>query len=184
MAQRLVRQLCPFCKVPYTATEEDLLELGIDLDHVDEELARLRKAAASSVHSDSQPPQELDMGDLLEDEPTAIHQLPVQPLQQSPQQAHLASNGRMPTFYRAVGCDECGQMGYRGRQGIYELMVIDEAVRKAILANSDAKTIQRAARPQGMRTLREDGARQVIAGVTSVDEVLAATQASELEAAE
>ncbi len=68
--------------------------------------------------------------------------------------------------------------------GIYELMVIDEPVRKAVLANRDAKTIQRAARTQGMRTLREDGARQVIAGVTSVDEVLAATQATELEAAE
>ncbi len=61
--------------------------------------------------------------------------------------------------------------------------MIDEPVRREILKNSDAKAIQRAARAQGMRTLREDGARQVVAGQTSVEEVLAATQATELETA-
>jgi general secretion pathway protein E len=53
-------------------------------------------------------------------------------------------------------------------------------VRREILNNSDAKTIQRVAQQQGMRLLREDGARQVVAGVTSVEEVLAATQAAEV----
>ena len=51
------------------------------------------------------------------------------------------------------------------------------AIRREILRGSDSKAIQRVARTQGMRVLREDGARQVIAGVTSIDEVLAATQA-------
>lgn len=187
LAQRLVRRLCPHCKVSYTAHEEDLLELGIDLDHVDETLAKLRAVAATTVMGrNSDVPgsidteMELRAEDLFEEslmiqeEPTALHHLP-----------SVADTG-MPTFFKPNpdGCEECGQTGYRGRMGIYELMVIDEPVRKAVLANSDAKTIQRAARTQGMRTLREDGARQVIAGVTSVDEVLAATQATELEAAE
>lgn len=187
LAQRLVRRLCPHCKVAYKAHEEDLLELGIDLDHVDETLAKLRAVAATTVMGrNSEVPgsidteMELRAEDLFEEslmiqeEPTALHHLPA-----------VADTG-MPTFFKPNpdGCEECGQTGYRGRMGIYELMVIDEPVRKAVLANSDAKTIQRAARTQGMRTLREDGARQVIAGVTSVDEVLAATQATELEAAE
>lgn len=191
LAQRLVRRLCPHCKLSYIAREEDLIELGIDLEHVDETLAKLRAVAATSVmgRNSSVPPAPPEHADemelraedlfeeslnLIEDEPTALHRLPA------------AAETGMPTFFKPdpAGCEECGQTGYRGRMGIYELMVIDEPVRKAVLANSDAKTIQRAARSQGMRTLREDGARQVIAGVTSVDEVLAATQAVELEAAE
>ena len=61
------------------------------------------------------------------------------------------------------------------------MMLIDEPIRCEILSNSDAKMIQKVAQKQGMRLLREDGARQVIAGVTSAEEVLAATQASEEE---
>ena len=63
-------------------------------------------------------------------------------------------------------------------------MLIDAPVRGAILANSDSKTIAKTAQASGRRVLRDDGARQVIAGVTSVEEVLAATQANEMEAAE
>ena len=55
-------------------------------------------------------------------------------------------------------------------------MQIDEPVRREILRGSDSKAVQRVARQQGMRVLREDGARQVIGGNTSIDEVLAATQ--------
>jgi general secretion pathway protein E len=84
------------------------------------------------------------------------------------------------TLYHPAACEECSNTGYRGRIGIFELMLIDEPVRREILNNSDAKTIQRVAQQQGMRPLREDGARQVIAGVTSVEEVLAATQAAEV----
>jgi len=90
-----------------------------------------------------------------------------------------ADSGKL-TFYHHAGCDVCSNTGYRGRIGIFELMMIDEPVRREILNNSDAKTIQRVAQQQGMRLLREDGARQVVAGITSVEEVLAATQAAEV----
>ena len=86
-------------------------------------------------------------------------------------------------FYRPAphGCEACSHKGYRGRIGIYELMMLDEEVRKVILdPAADSKAIQRAARRNGMRVLREDGARQVIAGITSIEEVLAATQAGEM----
>jgi len=59
--------------------------------------------------------------------------------------------------------------------------VIDEPVRREILNNSDSNTIARIAMQRGMRGLREDGARQVVTGQTSLEEVLAATQAGELE---
>jgi general secretion pathway protein E len=65
--------------------------------------------------------------------------------------------------------------------GIFELMLIDSPVRAEILKKSDSKTIAQVAQRHGMRVLRDDGARQVLAGVTSVEEVLAATQAGEAE---
>ncbi len=86
-----------------------------------------------------------------------------------------------PVFYRSTGCEACSGTGYRGRIGIYELLPIDEAIRRDVLNSSDSKTIQRTAMARGMISLREDGARQVVSGMTSVDEVLAATQAGELE---
>jgi general secretion pathway protein E len=81
-----------------------------------------------------------------------------------------------PTFYRAVGCAACDHKGFSGRLGIYELMLADEAVGPLILKSSDAQTIKRAAQAQGMDSLRDDGARKVLAGLTTVEEVLAATQ--------
>lgn len=68
------------------------------------------------------------------------------------------------------------QKGFIGRRGIYELMVIDDAVGPLILKSSDAQSIKRMAIMQGMDTLRDDGARKVIRGLTTVEEVLAATQ--------
>jgi len=82
----------------------------------------------------------------------------------------------MPTFYRAGGCDECDHKGFTGRRGIYELMAVDDTVGAMILGNADAQAIKRAAQENGMDTMREDGARKVLAGLTTVEEVLAATQ--------
>lgn len=85
------------------------------------------------------------------------------------------------SFYQPTGCEACAGTGYRGRIGIYEILVVDEAIRREILNNSDSNALARVASQRGMLSLREDGARQVIAGLTSVDEVLAATQAGDIE---
>jgi general secretion pathway protein E len=79
-------------------------------------------------------------------------------------------------FYRAVGCPECLNTGYRGRVGIYELLLIDDEARGQILNKVDSTTIKNQAIRKGMATLREDGARQVMEGVTTTDEVLRVTQ--------
>jgi len=63
-----------------------------------------------------------------------------------------------------------------GRRGIYELLLMDDAVGPLVLKNSDAQTVKRVAIEQGMDSLRDDGARKVLSGLTSVEEVVAATQ--------
>lgn len=83
------------------------------------------------------------------------------------------------TLYRGRGCDHCQHTGYRGRLGIFELMPISDEIRSLIMSNSDAATIKSKARELGMKTLREDGALKVIAGVTTVAEVTRSTQEEE-----
>jgi len=84
--------------------------------------------------------------------------------------------GDVVQVYRAKGCDKCLGTGYQGRRGIYELLIMDDAVGPLVLKNADAQTIKRAAIIQGMDSLRDDGARKVLLGLTTVEEVLAATQ--------
>jgi len=81
------------------------------------------------------------------------------------------------TVYKhGEGCHECKQTGYRGRTGIHELLIIDDDVRNLIMKNADAATIRRAATAKGMTTLREDGAEKILAGITTIEEVLRVTQ--------
>jgi general secretion pathway protein E len=80
-------------------------------------------------------------------------------------------------LYRARegGCSACLSAGYKGRTAIYELLMVDETVRQLAIKNADAGTIKRAATSKGMRTLRDDGAQKVLAGMTSAAEVLMMT---------
>jgi general secretion pathway protein E len=79
------------------------------------------------------------------------------------------------TWFRAGGCQECLSTGYRGRTGIYEILVLDDELRALVLAKTDANSIKTRAMEHGMRTLREDGAQKVVAGVTTTEEVLRVT---------
>jgi general secretion pathway protein E len=81
-----------------------------------------------------------------------------------------------PTFYRPKGCERCDNKGFTGRFGIYEMLVVEDVVGRLVLESADARTIKRAAQGQGMDTLRDDGARKVLQGHTTVEEVVAATQ--------
>ena len=79
-------------------------------------------------------------------------------------------------IYEPKGCDHCRGSGYQGRTGIHELLVVDEAMRSAILQGQDASSLQAVAIKAGMYTLYDDGLRKVAAGVTSLDELLRVTQ--------
>lgn len=74
-----------------------------------------------------------------------------------------------------MACETCRQSGYRGRQGIFEIFKVDDEVRHLINENLSTPQLRRRARELGMRTLREDGIRKVLAGVTSASEVISVT---------
>ena len=76
--------------------------------------------------------------------------------------------------FEARGCKACGRSGYRGRTGIYELVVVDEAMRQLIHDRASEQDLVRHVR-QSCPGIREDGKRKVLAGVTSVEEVLRVT---------
>jgi type II secretory ATPase GspE/PulE/Tfp pilus assembly ATPase PilB-like protein len=116
LAQRLVRKLCPICKVPSELTEKQMRALHLDTS----------RTADSSI-------------------------------------------------FGPTGCEKCRGNGYRGRMGIFELFNIDDEVRSLINTEQSTNQLRRRARELGMRTLREDGIRKVLAGITSAEEVVHAT---------
>jgi len=79
------------------------------------------------------------------------------------------------TIYRGRGCPSCLDTGFRGRTGIFELMILDEPVRNLILKTSDANAIKDKAVERGMLTLRQDGAQKVLNGITTIEEVFRVT---------
>jgi type II secretion system protein E len=120
MAQRLVRTICPHCKVEQVVAKDYLRRIGFPAEDID-----------------------------------------------------------TSKFYRGAGCELCRQLGYQGRMGIYELLILNEALRPLILNRAPASTIANKAMEGGMRTLRTDGWNKVKAGQTTIEEVLRVTQIEE-----
>jgi len=79
-------------------------------------------------------------------------------------------------FYRGKGCPACLNTGYRGRIGVFELMLMDDSIKNLILKTSDANAIKNMAVKKGMVTLRHDGAQKVFDGITTIEEVFRVTQ--------
>lgn len=80
------------------------------------------------------------------------------------------------SFYKAVGCDQCGGEGYRGRNGIYEVLAMDTNIRKLVTQAATTEEIETEARKTGMATMVEDGFAKIVQGVTSLEEVMRATK--------
>jgi len=99
-----------------------------------------------------------------------------------PDQESLENIGITPEMssgkkiYRGKGCQDCLNTGYRGRTGIFELMILDDPIKSLILKTSDSNAIKKKAVNQGMVTLRQDGALKVLNGITTVEEILRITQ--------
>jgi type II secretion system protein E len=83
------------------------------------------------------------------------------------------------TIYEPVGCEDCRNTGFRGRTGVYELIVINDAIRPLIVARASSADIKNTALREGMHTLRDDGWNKVLAGVTTIEEVLRVTEEDE-----
>lgn len=80
------------------------------------------------------------------------------------------------TIFKGAGCETCANTGFRGRRGIYELLLINDEIRELILAKSASNIIKEKGRSQGMKTLREAGWHKVKAGISTISEVLRVTQ--------
>lgn len=83
------------------------------------------------------------------------------------------------TIYKGRGCSECGRTGYRGRTGIYELFELSDEIRQLIYERTSSTVLRARGREMGMQTLREDGVRKIMAGITTAEEVISITQGDE-----
>ena len=75
------------------------------------------------------------------------------------------------TLYRAKGCSRCNNTGYKGRLGLYEVMIVSEAIRRLTVERKSADEISRVASAEGMKSLRDDGIEKVLKGMTSIEEI-------------
>jgi general secretion pathway protein E/type IV pilus assembly protein PilB len=100
-----------------------------------------------------------------------------------PTSRELASLGiaeadmRGATPMKGAGCARCGERGYKGRRGVFEFFVVSEEIQQMIYSGATLVDLRRKARQAGMRTMREDGIRKIASGMTTVEEVVAATVA-------
>jgi len=96
---------------------------------------------------------------------------PYEAIEEELREIGLEPSGSPQQVFGAEGCAVCNHTGYHGRMGIFEMMLVDDDIRSMVSRNIDSKTIKK-----GMGSLRQDGARKVLAGITSVAEVLRATE--------
>ena len=78
-------------------------------------------------------------------------------------------------FYYGKGCDNCNNTGYRGRLGIYEMMLLDDDMRDLIIKHASTQVLRAEAKKRGMRTLRQSGLLAIYDGITSIEEVVRET---------
>ncbi len=83
------------------------------------------------------------------------------------------------SFMKGSGCPKCGDKGYRGRKGVFEIFVVNQEIEEMIYNNVSIVELRRKAREMGMRSMRSDGFRKVLAGITTLDEVLMVTTEEE-----
>ncbi len=108
-----------------------------------------------------------------------LHRFSASPL--TPEPSPTRGEGSGITLYKAVGCEQCGGTGYRGRAAIMEFLTMTDPLRRLVLKHADATTLQAEAQQEGMETLYEDGLRKAVAGTTTLEEVLRVTTQQEQE---
>lgn len=101
---------------------------------------------------------------------------PYQPDREGLQKIGLRpEEARRRVFYRGKGCHLCGGIGYKGRTGIFELLICNDNIRTLIMKRATAEEIRDEARKQGMRMIREDGLEKIYQGITTIEEVIRQT---------
>jgi len=88
----------------------------------------------------------------------------------------LLPNGGLTSYYRGKGCEACRFTGHKGRTAIYEILLINEAIREMILRRASSNEIKKEAARLGMKTLHQDGLKKVALGLTTPEEIMMSTQ--------
>jgi general secretion pathway protein E len=101
---------------------------------------------------------------------------PARPTAHELRELGISEQGGDGEFFVGAGCEKCFQTGYRGRTGIYEMMLVNEDIQNLIYNRESAGKIKKTALDAGLKTLRMDGARKVLSGITTASEVLRVTQ--------
>jgi type IV pilus assembly protein PilB len=102
--------------------------------------------------------------------------VPVKPSLESVAKLGLPIPKEGLTFYMGKGCDACKGIGFKGRTGVFEFMIVTERIRELVSGKSSIDAIRKAAMEEGMKTLRENGLQKVLAGITTLEEVIQATK--------
>ncbi len=139
IGQRLVRKLCPDCRVEYTLNKKELESLKDNLDT--ERMLEILKKEESSKK-------------FVKDD----------------------ADWSSVKLYKAKGCKQCNNEGYKGRIGIYEVLEVDEDIEKMIMESASSEEIEKRAQEKGMLMMIEDGFVKVVQGITSIEEVLRVTK--------
>jgi type II secretory ATPase GspE/PulE/Tfp pilus assembly ATPase PilB-like protein len=153
LSQRLLRRMCPHCRTSRPATSAEMEELVED--YLNSFSIGLRPAE-SHLMQDWLVRFGRDRGDLERRDPSGQGVL---------------------LHFDSPGCDKCGGTGFRGRAGVHELLTVNRELRHLIQTGARVDELQRAALEAGMRTLRQDGVEKVLAGITTLAEVRASTNA-------
>ncbi len=154
LAQRLVRKICSGCKEKYEPDDIELATAKVERQTTLREL-RFTQDSLDGARPNATP-------------------------EAAPYWAKISLDtriGDVPVF-RGKGCDECQGSGFKGRQGLYEVMYMTPALRRRILMNEGAAELQNAAINDGMLTLRMDGWLKVMKGITSIDQMIRETSAT------
>ena len=167
LAQRLVRRLCPQCRAPYHPTDEELAAPHLTRERVERSGHQVTEPAAAEG---SIPPPAAGLKG-----PALRAALPLAASAGGGTIVHTAMAGQI-TLMRAAGCQACQGLGYQGRVGLYELLMMSESVKPLILKRAAVSEVREAARAAGMRTLREDGLGKALRGETTLEEILRETQ--------
>lgn len=153
LAQRLVRKICPKCKIKYTPDEAELTGAKVKADTTMRELRFTERALADAKARATKEAVPF-LENLSLD--TRVGDLP---------------------YFKGHGCDTCNGTGLKGRQGLYEVMFMTNHLKKLVVQNADSQVLRDEAITEGMLTLRMDGWLKVLKGLTTMDQVIRETAA-------
>ncbi|NCT55358.1 Flp pilus assembly complex ATPase component [bacterium] len=161
LAQRLVRNLCPYCKVRYDAPEGTVKD-------IQEVLGKFYSTELIKINASVPLPQE-KTSTAQEQESKAFDE---KISELNLENADTKSTENKINLYRGEGCDRCNKVGYLGRVGIYEVLNVTDKISSMIAGDITTQDLEKEAIAGGMMTLKQDGFIKALEGITSLEEVL------------